>query len=68
MTWIYQRSEPTLWTVGYYKPDGKWEPESDHGTPGEAGDRVHYLNGGCDRTCTPAAVTASENRLGADHD
>jgi len=30
MSYVYIRSEPQLWTVGFYKPDGKWEPESDH--------------------------------------
>lgn len=44
--WLYIRTEPTLWTVGFYAPDGKWHPESDHGSPDEAATRVHYLNGG----------------------
>lgn len=35
-----------LYTVGFYKPDGEWEPESDHSTTEEAAKRVHYLNGG----------------------
>lgn len=47
-TWVYLRSEPQLWTVGFYRPDGKWESESDHGSPEEAATRVHYLNGGSD--------------------
>ncbi len=38
--------EHSLWTVGFYSPDGKWEPESDHSTPDEAAARVAYLNGG----------------------
>lgn len=46
ITWVYLRSEPQLWTVGFYRPDGKWESESDHGSPDEAAARVHYLNGG----------------------
>jgi hypothetical protein len=45
-TWVYLRSEPQLWTVGFYRPDGKWESESDHGSKDEAAERVHYLNGG----------------------
>lgn len=45
MTYVYQRSEPSLWTVGYYQ-DGKWEPESDWPTPAEAARRVSALNGG----------------------
>ena len=44
--WVYRKSEPNLWTVGYYAPDGKWVPESDHDTADSAAERVHYLNGG----------------------
>lgn len=44
--WVYIRSESCLWTVGFYAPDGRWEPESDHGSPEEAAKRVRYLNGG----------------------
>jgi hypothetical protein len=44
--YIYIQSEPQLWTVGFYDPSGKFQPESDHATPEEAAKRVHYLNGG----------------------
>jgi len=44
--WVYIKSEPRLWTVGFYSPDGKWNPENDYGNPEEAAARVHYLNGG----------------------
>ncbi len=44
--YVYRKSEPRLWTVGYYTPAGEWVPESDHYTPAEAAARVHYLNGG----------------------
>ena len=44
--YVYIQSEPTLWTVGFYTRDGKWIPESDHGSREEAAKRVHYLNGG----------------------
>ena len=44
--YVYIRSEPGLYTVGFYKPDGTWEPESDYRTADEASERVHYLNGG----------------------
>ena len=44
--YVYKQSEPQLWTVGYYDPDGKWIPESDHENTKEAAKRVHYLNGG----------------------
>lgn len=45
-TWLYKRTEPGLWTVGFYAPDDTWEPASDHGSIEEAAARVHYLNGG----------------------
>lgn len=44
--YVYRQSEPGLWTVGFYKPDGKFEPESDHDSPERAAERVHWLNGG----------------------
>lgn len=53
MSYVYIKSEAAcsdnnwhdLWTVGFYRPDGKWEPESDHRSAEEAADRVAYLNG-----------------------
>lgn len=46
--YVYIKSEPAygLYTVGFYSPDGKWNPDSDHSTREEAAARVHYLNGG----------------------
>jgi hypothetical protein len=44
--YVYQSSEPGLFTVGFYDPSGKWHPESDHSSIDEASKRVHYLNGG----------------------
>lgn len=35
-----------LYTVGFYKPDGKFESDSDHDNKDSAAARVHYLNGG----------------------
>lgn len=46
MSYVYIRSEPRLWTVGTYAPDGTWEPESDHDSPQDAAARVTVLNGG----------------------
>lgn len=46
--YVYIRSEPNLYTVGFYSPDGKWNPDSDFGTRDEARQRVNYLNGGND--------------------
>ena len=54
MSYVYILSEDwrengkrhTLYTVGHYKSDGKFEPESDHSNKDEAAERVHWLNGG----------------------
>ena len=54
MSYVYIESEKwregsvvhRLYTVGFYKPDGKFEPESDHEDKGAAADRVAWLNGG----------------------
>lgn len=43
--YVYIQSEPQLWTVGFYDPDGNWQPESDHPNRDEAAARVAYLNG-----------------------
>lgn len=44
--WVYIRSEPELYTVGFYAPDGTWHSDSDHESQESARERVHYLNGG----------------------
>lgn len=44
--WVYIQTEPQLWTVGFYAPDGKFHSDSDHSDREKAADRVHYLNGG----------------------
>lgn len=44
--YVYIKSEPNLWTVGFYNPDGVFKSESDHDNRIAAGERVHYLNGG----------------------
>jgi len=43
--YVYIQSEPSLWTVGFYDPQGNWHPESDWESPEKAAARVHYLNG-----------------------
>jgi hypothetical protein len=48
VTWVYQQSEPRLWTVGYYGPTGIWYTDSDHSSKEAAAQRVHWLNGGND--------------------
>jgi hypothetical protein len=54
--YVYLRSEPGLWTVGFYTPAGKWESESDHSSAEAAAARVHWLNGRAAQE-TPAAET-----------
>ena len=57
-TWVYIKSRSEeLWTVGFYKPDGSWEPESDHPDPEAAARRTTYLNGG---NPTPADLDPPE--------
>jgi hypothetical protein len=54
MNYVYIQSENpnpdnnyhSLYTVGFYGPDNKWEPESDYSDREQAARRVHYLNGG----------------------
>lgn len=47
-TYVYITSEPQtpLYTVGFYDPSGKWQPESDWNTREQAANRVSMLNGG----------------------
>lgn len=53
--YVYIRSEPGVYTVGFYDPTGQWHAESDFGTTVEAAARVNYLNGG-------TTVTVKEER------
>jgi len=46
MNYVYIKSEPKLWTVGFYHPNGEWEAESDYSSAEKAAERVHWLNGG----------------------
>lgn len=35
-----------VYSVGFFSPDGVWNPEGDQETREAAAARVHYLNGG----------------------
>lgn len=59
-TWVYVRSEPGLWTVGFYDPQGKWQPDSDHGSTQAAADRAAYLNGSAPAPSTPPPAGAQQ--------
>lgn len=70
--YVYVQSGRGLWTVGFYDPAGKWQAESDHGSPDEAARRVRYLNGG-EVNDGPVAVgvvgrSACENVFGVEGD
>jgi len=43
--YVYIKSEPGLWTVGFYSPVGNWNSESDHDNRELAAKRVSWLNG-----------------------
>ena len=43
--YVYIKSETDVWTVGFYRPNGEWVPESDHISQDNAAQRVHWLNG-----------------------
>ena len=43
--YVYVKSEPGLFTVGFYDPQDKWQPESDHDSAEKAAARVAWLNG-----------------------
>lgn len=45
MSYVYVKSEPGLWTVGFYSPNGEWHSESDHESTEEAANRTAWLNG-----------------------
>lgn len=65
MTYTYLRSEPGLWTVGDYDPDGRWQPESDHDSREDAAQRVAWLNGSGEPPVPPAGLllTPRDRRL-----
>jgi hypothetical protein len=44
--YVYIKSETNVWTVGFYDPQGVWEPENDYSSKSEAANRIHWLNGG----------------------
>lgn len=44
--YVYIRTEPNVYTVGFYDPQGVWQPESDYNSRAEAAARVSFLNGG----------------------
>jgi len=63
--YVYIKSESCLWTVGFYDPKGKFQPESDWSSTDEAAARVHWLNGNEPYQQMEKKCTELENRLSA---
>lgn len=61
--YVYIQTEPRLYTAGFYDPQGKWHPESDHNTKQAAFERVHYLNGGGSAANLLKQLVATYNML-----
>ncbi len=57
MSYVYLKSEPQLWTVGFYTPGGDFASESDHASREEAAERVRWLNGANETIYPKSTVT-----------
>lgn len=62
--YVYKKSPPSygnppIWTVGFYAPDGTWEPESDHNSAKDAANRTAWLNGS--KSWPPESVVEALN-------
>src|SRR5574343_634993 len=57
--YVYVRDEHerSLWTVGFYSPDGKWHPHMDCESKNEAAEEVARMNGGYIQSETVKTVT-----------
>ena len=62
--YVYIESEKGLWTVGFYDPTGKWQPESDHHKREDAAIRVSFLNGGTGEAGSLQRVANLERQIG----
>lgn len=58
--YVYRKTEPNLFTVGFYAPTGKWTPESDWPDSESAAKRVNFLNGGVDPEVMECIASAIE--------
>lgn len=46
VAYVYLKSEPGLWTVGFFDPNGQWHSDSDWESREIAAARAAFLNGG----------------------
>lgn len=60
--WIYRRTEPKLWTVGY-ESNGEFITDGDFSNRDEARQRVHFLNGGDQGQAVDIRLTKIEEIL-----
>jgi hypothetical protein len=72
VSYVYIRSEPRVYTVGFYDPEGGWMSESDHDSTDKAAARVAYLNGqvvqrqdAASMQITPALAEYIDQRIAA---
>ncbi len=56
-SYLYLKSEQSLWTVGFYHPNGRWEAVEDHDNEADAQSQVAKLNGGEPTTAQSEVVT-----------
>ena len=61
--YVYIRSEPGLYTVGFYSPDGEFHTDSDHHDREDAAKRVRFLNGGKDEDVDPTDTKARLDKM-----
>lgn len=62
--YVYIKTEPDLYTVGFYSPNGFWHADKDCDNKTEAAERIHYLNGGDPPiTLEKAALMIAQGRL-----
>ena len=66
--YVYIRSEPNLYTVGFYAPDGQWHPDSDYDDRNGAADRVAWLNGQRDDKAPDAPEASYARAVVCRHD
>ena len=59
--YVYLKSEPGLWTVGFYDPVGFWHSESDHCSTADAAQRVAWLNGSGRASTRPDPMSQALN-------
>ncbi len=66
--YVYIKSAPNLWTVGFYSPDGKFQPESDHDSKQEVAGRVAWLNGSSRFVVSELVDVLKNSRTSSDKD